>query len=215
MRLPTDQERITIVGATGSGKTQFAQWMLAQRDFLTRPWLIYNFKHDESIDSIPGLSVISLDMVPDGPGLYVVHPLPHQQGEVELQMWEIWRRGNIGIYVDEGYMIDRNSAAFSALLTQGRSKYIPMMVLSQRPVWLNAFVFSESNYYSVFRLQMQNDRKKMMEYVPANLEKRLPEYHSYYFDVGINKLTKLSPVPSLLEIHAIFARRLRTRREAI
>lgn len=215
MRLPDDTKRHAIVGATGSGKTQAALWHLSLRipDLQDRnpnaiPWVVYNFKKDESIDELPGAHHIPVDQIPVRPGVYVVHPLPHESDAVENQMWAIWERGNTGVYVDEGYMVGRDNRAFRALLTQGRSKHIPMIVLSQRPVWMDRFVFSESEFYQIFRLQHRKDRKLVEEFVPANLEKRLPEFHSYYYDVGANDVTVLKPVPQLEEIYKTFERRL-------
>lgn len=208
MRLPDDTKRHAIVGATGSGKTQAALWHLSLRNILEKPWVVYNFKKDESIDALPGARHISVDEIPVRPGVYVVHPLPHESDVVENQMWAIWERGNTGVYVDEGYMVGRDNRAFRALLTQGRSKHVPMIVLSQRPVWMDRFVFSESEFYQIFRLQHRKDRKLVEEFVPANLEKRLPEFHSYYYDVGANDVTVLKPVPQLEEIYKTFEQRL-------
>lgn len=209
MRLPDDTKRHAIVGATGSGKTQAALWHLSLRNFQEKPWVIYNFKKDEAIDTIPFARHIGTDQIPVRPGVYVVHPLPHESENVESQMWAIWERGNTGVYVDEGYMVGRDNRAFRALLTQGRSKHIPMIVLSQRPVWMDRFVFSESEFYQIFRLQHRKDRKLVEEFVPANLEKRLPEFHSYYYDVGANDVTVLKPVPEIEKIHATFEQRLK------
>lgn len=194
------------------------------RDFDKRPWLIYNFKTDKSIDQIPYVRDIELDEVPIQPGIYVAHPHPDQGGAVEDQMWAVWEKQGIGVYTDEGYMVGRQNPAFRALLTQGRSREIPMITLSQRPVWLDPFILSEAEYYQVFRLNHKNDRKKVEEFIPDNtsgektskihpLQRRLPEYHSYYYDVGGDKLSVLKPVPDMVKIHATFERRLaRTRR---
>jgi hypothetical protein len=208
MRLPDESNRLAIVGATGSGKTQAALWHLSMRDFDQRPWLIYNFKTDKAIDGIPYSQSIQLDEVPVRPGIYIAHPHPDQTEEVENQMWSVWEKEGIGVYVDEGYMVGRQNPAFRALLTQGRSREIPMITLSQRPVWLDPFILSESEFYQVFRLNHKRDRKKVEEFIPADLEARLPDYHSYYYDVGANKITILKPVPDIRKIHETFAKRL-------
>lgn len=215
MNLPDDTQRLSIVGATGSGKTQAAMWHLSNRDYLDRPWIVYNFKTDRSIDSIPYKKDIELDEIPVKPGIYVTHPQPDSQEEIEAQMWEIWKRGGIGVYVDEGYMVGNNNPAFRAILTQGRSKEIPAIVLSQRPVWMDRFVFSESEFFQVFRLNHKQDRKNVEQFIPADIGNRLPAYHSYYYDVGENKVTVLRPVPSIETIYRSFESRLkRLRRTA-
>lgn len=208
MRFPDDTQRHSIIGATGSGKTQAALWHLSHRRYDLIPWVVYNTKTDSSIDTIPLIREIDLDELPTIPGVYVVHPLPGEEDLVESHMWAIWGRGNTGVYVDEGYMVGNNNEAFRALLTQGRSKGIPMMINSQRPVWVDRFVFSESEFVQVFRLQHRKDRQMVEEFVPASLEVRLPQYHSFYYDSGEDKLVVMKPVPTLSIIHATFQRRL-------
>jgi hypothetical protein len=53
------------------------------------------------------------------------------------------------------------------------------------------------------------------EFVPADLSQRLPDYHSYYYDVGENKVTILKPVPSIQQIHRRFDQRLSAIRKTI
>jgi hypothetical protein len=208
-RLPNDQQRLALIGATGSGKTQAELWHLSHRNFHTMPWVVYNFKSDQSIDSIPFIREMELDELPTQPGVYVVHPIPEEDDEwVSTQMKAIWTKGNIGVMVDEGYMIQPRNKSFQMLLTQGRSKNIPMIVAAQRPTWLNRFVFSESEFYQVFRLQHRKDKALMAEIVPADFDVPLPEFHSWYYDAGRNQITKFSPVPNIETIHETFRRRL-------
>lgn len=222
-RFPNDQERLVILGATGSGKTNDALWHLSQRDFETKPWVIYDFKHDDLIGSIDGTQNLELGApLPQRPGIYVVHPYPGQESEVDQQMVEIWNQENIGVYVDEGFMVPKNSPGFRSILTQGRSKHIPMIVLSQRPVWMDRFVFTEANFIQVFRLQHIDDTKSVEGFVPNPdpekkhpLRKRLPEYWSYYYDVGKNELMEMKPVPDPDAIMNTFDMRLRRMRQVI
>jgi len=192
-KLPKNDHRLVIVGRTGTGKTQAAAWQLVMRNIGHFIWIIFDFKGDHLLNQL-GAVEITLTQMPKKPGLYIVHPLPHQNEQVETMLWEIWRRGNIGVFIDEGYMIG-DSAAFRAMLTQGRSKRIPMIILSQRPVWLSRFVFSEADYYQVFRLNDRDDRKTMSRFIAADLETKLPDYHSVYFTVANEDTTILAPAP--------------------
>lgn len=202
MNLPRNDQRVSIIGKTGSGKTVAALWLFSMASWDSQPWVIYDYKRDDGIAEIEALQseypdlvrTIELDEVPRLPGIYIVHPFPDQQEAVEAQLWGIWEQGYTGIYVDEGLMV--NNPAFRAALTQGRSKRIPMIVLSQRPVWLDRFVFSESDFYLVFYLNHVGDRRKVMEYIPAKITNQLPPYHSFYYDVGANELVVLKPVPA-------------------
>ena len=212
MRLPNDQQHLSIMGATGSGKTHAALHHLSFRSYDVQPWIVYNFKRDESIDSIPGAKSLELDEIPQRPGIYIAHPLPNEQDAVETQMWGIWHTGDTGVYVDEGYMVGRNNEAFRALLTQGRSKYIPLIVLTQRPVWLDNFVLSESGFVQVFRLQHAKDRRTIEQVVPADMEKRLPRFHSHYYDVAEDDYRRIGPAPPIASIYRAFYKRMEAAR---
>ena len=214
MRLPDYSQRLSIVGRTGSGKTVAAVWHLSKAPFEQMPYIVYDFKNDSllaDIGDLDGAEHIDTTFVPTKPGIYFVHPHPDDVDEVQNQMWRIWQQERTGVYVDEGYMVcgpANQNSAFRSLLTQGRSKQIPMIILSQRPVWLDRFVFSESDFYQIFALNHAGDRKKIMEYIPHDLNKPLPEFHSYYHDVARAETYVIKPVPTADEILKVFDARL-------
>jgi hypothetical protein len=215
MRIPDDSQHLSIVGANGSGKTQAGLWHLSMRNITSRSWIVINWKKDASIDAIPHAQNLELDQIPIKPGIFIAHPHPEQKNEVEDLMWQVWERENIGVFVDEGYMVPKDSPAFRAILTQGRSKQVPVIVLSQRPVWMDRFVFSEAQFFQIFRLQHSKDRKNVQEFIPKSIEKRLPEYHSYYYDVSNDEVRVLKPVPDIDTIYATFDRKLARVRKTI
>lgn len=215
MRLPNDSQRLTVIGRTGSGKTIAGLWHLSERNYVTKPWVIFDFKGDKTIAEIPYAIDYSVsEPIPQEPGLYVVRPLPDDGEVVDDFLMRSWHKENIGLFFDEGYMIGNgkgDSKAFRALLTQGRSKNIPMIILSQRPAWLSRFALSEADFYQIFALNDIEDRRRVQGFLPReriNLHDRLPEYHSAYYDVGKDDLTLLSPVPNVDSILATFERRL-------
>ena len=216
MRLPDLTQRIAIVGRTGSGKTQAGVWHLSQKDFNRHKWLIFDFKNDELINSIEGVHELSVGEAPKRSGLYITHPTPKDEDDVEKAMWKIWENENTGVFVDEGYMIGNRSPAMNALLTQGRSKRIPMIVLSQRPAWMSRFVFSEADFYQVFGLADEEDHKRVRQFIP-NYKRgiQLPRYHSIYHDVSEYDTVLLTPVPERDAILDAFSEKLRRQRRII
>lgn len=213
-RLPNNSQRITIVGRTGSGKTVAACWHLSNFIRTSKnPWVVFNFKNEQHIDDMPNVRHIGFDYLPNNKdtGIFVLNPTPQdaqgtakEPSEVEKYLWKLWARENIGIFVDEGYMM-ANSDALNACLTQGRSKRIPMIICSQRPVWLSRFAFSEADFYQVFHLNDKRDKQTIEAFVPLDYsqEEMLEDHQSWYFDVGKNKLWKFNPVPPIEEIHFV------------
>jgi len=205
-RLPAATNRVSIVGRNGSGKTVMAAWLLAQANTRSKPWVIVDFKGEEFLSNIPGVEEITLRQTAKKPGVYIVHPVPDEDG-IEDFLWRIWQRGKTGVYVDEAHML-HGSSAFQALLTQGRSKGIPMITITQRPSWVSRFVFSEADFYSIFHLNDRRDRNIVAQFIPQDLERPLPEYHSYWHDVKRYKTFHLQPVPDQDKIADQIASRL-------
>jgi len=216
MTFPDDTQRLVIVGPTGSGKTQLGVFQLAHRDYHLMPWVVINYKREKLIDAIPHAHHIGLNDVPTRPGVYVIHPVPIDDDEnVERFLREVWKRGDIGIFVDEGLMMGQTNASYRLLLTQGRSLYCPMIVLTQRPAWVDKFTFTESEFYEVFPLRFKGDIQTIGEYIPDFQNRRLPKYHFWHYDVAENRLVQASPVPKIEVILATFERRLRHKKIAV
>jgi len=213
-RLPDDTQRITIIGKTGSGKTQAAAWMLSNRSYTSRPWIILDFKREELLNSIPHVQQMDVNAaIPKKPGLYIVHPTPDDVEATENLMWRIWEKEHVGFYIDEGYMIPARSAAFQAILTQGRSKQIPVIMLTQRPAWVTRFAFSEADYIQLFKLTDIRDQKIVKQFMPMPIEKPLPKpYYSFWWDNGRNYGAIMEPVPERDDILTVFHERGRKRK---
>ncbi len=163
-------------------------------NFDKRPWVIFDYKVEEAINSIDRAERIDVGYVPKHPGLYVVNPLPTDTEIVDAYLTAIWDHEKIGLYFDEGYMIP-NDAGLVACLTQGRSKQIPAIMLTQRPVSISRFAFSEANFFQVFSMIDVRDKQTVKGFAPINFNVRLPEFSSFYYDVGKDRLNIMLPVP--------------------
>lgn len=221
LRLPTDQQRLAIYGATGSGKTQAAVYHLSLSDIESKPWIIIDFKHDDVIEQIPYTRTMNVnDPLPDKPGIYIVRPDPWESDETDFLLKRIWKRGDTGILIDEGHMLDPRGEGLRAVITQGRSKHIPMIHLSQRPKWISKHVMTEPEFHRVFRLQDPDDIKYVSRFTDPNIFRDknthdriyLPDYHSYWHDVGLHETHTLPPVPELDSILSTFEQRLGKRK---
>lgn len=220
VRLPNNSQRLAVIGRTGSGKTQAGLWHLSTKNLRDFPWIVFDTKGDELIREIgkfPAVHKIRFGDAIDKQGLHILRPLPHEMksDECENFLWKLHKRGRCGIFIDEGYMFDKYSDALNALYTQGRSLKIPMITLSQKPKYLTQFTFSESDFFQVFDLNDKNDRKRINEFMPADLERPLPDFHSLWYDVGRRSVVNFSPVPARDTILENFAAQLRYNKRVI
>lgn len=207
--LPQPDNRTAILGSTGSGKTHFSVWLLSSRDFHERPCVIFDFKGDDLIASI-GATPWTLNKYPEKPGLYVVRPLPGDDALISRFFYWAWLRENIIIYVDEAYMLPKNDKWIRACLQQGRSKHVEMIICSQRPVFLDKFVWTEASFFAVFNLTNSEDRKKVGEYTNGERPKIMPKRHSFWYDVSEQRGIYLAPVPDAAQLIKRFEQRLRS-----
>lgn len=208
--LPGPDKRLAIVGSTGSGKTFAGVWHLSVADFHLRPWIIIDFKRDKLLSQLGATEISFTGKVPAAPGLYIIRPIPERDDDLVREfLWKIWAQENVGVYTDEGYMLGNRNPALNALLTQGRSKHIQMITLSQRPVWMSRFVFSESDYFQVFRLNDRRDYDSIQAMISLDIRKRLPPYHSHWYDVGADEGATFGPVPNREQLIRTFHTRIK------
>ena len=216
--LPALDERVLILGSTGSGKTTLGAWLLSLAAFDKIPFVMIDYKRDKLLNQIDRRRQIGFNTIPNKPGLYHLTANPIADDDA-MEDWliRIWRKTNIGLYIDEALrMPTRQTGAYETILTQGRALNIPVVSLSQRPVDLTRYAFSETNHVAVFRLTDMRDRKKVAEYIPAldpNYE--LPEYHSVWYNVDRNRKFTLTPTPKPEDILETFSYRLAPKRHAI
>ena len=214
-RLPTDTQRLAIIGRTGSGKTQAGVWHLSLRSFDTVPWVAFNFKGDDLLDSLPGTKELDVDAnIPSKPGLYLVEVAPDEKEEADEFLMKAWQHQNVGLYIDEGYMLS-GLPGYRRCLTQGRSRHIPMIVLSQRPVYMDRFTWTEADFFQLFQLSIPDDRKTIAGYMGAAAYSPLPDYHSAWYDVAKDRHFRLRPVPDRETLLQTFRDRLGVKRKLI
>jgi hypothetical protein len=218
---PDDTHRAIILGRTGSGKTQCACHLLSSRDFDEKPWTILDYKGDPFISQIVranNLKEITPDKPPPTkPGLYRMKLRPHiDDNAVERWLYKVWENEKHGLYVDEGYALPQR-AAFDIVLTQGRSKHIPIIALYQRPVWMSRFAIAQADFVGVFDQFDERDIKTTQTFVKPykskelgtiSLYDELPPYYFHWFNVAAKQTTIMRPVPRSKEILATFKERL-------
>ena len=217
-KMPGDDDRTSIVGKTGSGKTTAGLFILSQqKSYKKMPWIIIDYKGDDTIAKVP-CKIISPDTPPPNePGLYRLQASPFLQNEdpVDGFLKKVWANGHTGLFFDEAYMLpDRygrsGGGTLRALFTTGRSRHIPIISLTQRPVDVIKYNFSEASHHVIFRLPDKADRDTVRGRVPNEEFDRifgksgtgLPKYHSMWYDVSEDNSFTMLPFPHPDEIVA-------------
>ena len=212
-RLPARDSRTTIIGATGSGKTQFASWLLSRADLDRRPWVAIDSKHDP----LPfgrliksgnvGLVAAGHRFAKSDKGLYIVRPSFGDDEALEGLFDHLWKRGNCGLWVDELFSVP-NTAPLEALYYQGRSKGIQIIASVQRPVDVTRFARSEATYFAIFNVADDDDLKTVKGFVRApDLFLPRPEYHCLWYDAPQRRQYLLTPAPPLDDTIAVIEAR--------
>jgi hypothetical protein len=237
VRLPGNSHRLVVFGRTGTGKTQAGVFQLSLKNFLRNsgaiPWVVVNTKRDEllrEIERMSGARTIDFMDTPGKSGLYFINPLPHEMRspQAEQFLWRVHQRGRVGLFFDEGLMLDRYSTALEAIYSQGRSLRIPTITLSQKPKYMMQLTFSEADFFQVFPLNDANDRKRVAEFMPPLVKMppdgrsitiepggRLQDFHSLWYDVARHSVAEFSPVPARDQILERFEAQLRAVKRVI
>lgn len=204
VRFPASDERTVIIGSTGSGKTQFGVYMLATRDFHRRPWFVLDFKGEKLFTKLELTPFKLGDPLPTEPGIYWMRIIPGEDELVSQFFLQVYNQENCGVFVDEGYMLPYQDKWFRALQTQGRSKNIEVITLTQRPARLDLTIFSEASFFCIFNLTLKDDKKRVYEFTEGLQIKRLPPYHSLWYDVAANEHVIFEPCPPADELIKVF-----------
>jgi len=202
--LPGDSDRTVIVGQTGNGKTWFGVWLLSHASFNRRPWIVVDYKREQLFRQLGRHTFRSYltprSAVPRKPGLHLIQPLETDDEAMDDFLWRVWSQENVGIYIDEAMMMPAGrGSAMRAILTQGRSKRIPVIALSQRPVEIDRYFFSESQFYAEFFLMDRDDRVTLKRYTPFDPDVVPEPYHCFWYDAKQRKVFSMAPVPDAAE----------------
>lgn len=153
-------QRVAVIGMTGSGKSFFCQKILshAQRLVVIDPKGYLHPTMAPEWNLTPWESGINRLEKGKDARLYI--PPPEDEDEWEVWLQHIMRLRNCIIYIDELYGVGpaQGSKGLRALFTRGRQMGLGVWACFQRPRWIPRFSLSEAEWKIVFRLEMAEDR---------------------------------------------------------
>lgn len=211
--IPKTGERALIVGATGSGKTGFACFILERLE--TVPIIIYDTKEENKFTALPGSIVVQsqgeLEEALGNPEIDYIVYRPSLEITVDpdllddLLLTHYHRYRETVAYIDEVYQFHKGGKCgpgLIGLLTRGRSRGITTIISTQRPSYLSRFCITESQKFYIFSLIDKQDKKRIGDVVPdfANLSDPV-KFGFWYYHVGDDAPKKYQPIKLAPEIN--------------
>jgi ABC-type dipeptide/oligopeptide/nickel transport system ATPase component len=167
-------ERVALVGTTGSGKTTLALVLLQYTNRL----IVLDPKGNMSRAQKPEWrldewSEKAADQLAEGGGtvdkpLRLRIALPVGEEDWEPILRRLMQLRNVIIYVDEISGVAPTHVAkpfFKALYTRGREFGLGTWGAMQRPSGVPLVTLTESNWYYLFRTKLEADRERMAEFM--------------------------------------------------
>lgn len=200
-------QRAFVTGKSGSGKSYLARrWV--------RGWqsgIAIDHKHN----GIPPAELPGWDLVlgcrtalaawgPQHPRLIVRPQVGDTEpgGPYEVLAERVLLTGWTGWYDDEVANVapvGRLNRGLERLVGEGRARFCPVVVATQRPIGVHNKLMSEAEHLVVFRLQLRGDREKLAGYAGERLLEpdllAIPHSFAHYrSDTG--ELTVYGPLPA-------------------
>lgn len=194
-------EHVIVVGQAGSGKTTVARELLRQQPYVVvlgtknRDPSLYDPLEKQGYEIVDKFNPADLNKpkVIFRPQLEEPTPeaLEKQRVAFHRALLGIYKTGGWTIFCDElRYLTDtlHLSSILDTLWLQGRSEWITIVGLTQRPVSVPLNAFEQATHFILFRISGFDDRKRASEYTGANAPvvhetvKRLPKHEFLYVD---------------------------------
>ncbi len=186
-------DRVLVVGQTGSGKTVLSMSML------------YKIKRLLVVDSKDSLAKWNLEL-PDSTTQdkirfgndFRIRVVNDQEAIDYLEL--IYKYGDVIIYIDEVNAIipprKNPHQVFVDIWQRGRERGIGAWAATQRPVSIPVLFLTEAYHFFIFRLNNEEDRKRVAGYTDKKVLTKIPDqYGFYYYDVIDDKLRYTKKLP--------------------
>jgi hypothetical protein len=189
--IKTDQ-RVTLVGKTGSGKTYAARFLLKDKTRL----VVIDPKNELDRDewNLVSYSQERARQLRNGRDIRI-HVAPRDDNAQDFD-WESYYRlvyeasspkHPVTIYTDEVYgILPRGSAVnpgywLTAVYTRGRSRHLSAWAATQRPRRIPLYMITEADWLAVYYLRAPIDRQYVAEILgDKRIEEEIPDEYGFW-----------------------------------
>lgn len=171
-------ERLAIIGATGSGKTVVAKYLLER----TTRAIVVDPKHTFELESFK---------VTKGKPFFrkkqyhmIYRPSMARDKELAELLIYFWHQGDTIIYIDELSTISEGYPGTIAVLSEiartGRERNVGLWVTMQRPRYVPKLFLTEAEQMFVFALRNGEDRLYVAGYAGEEVKRPIEKYQFWY-----------------------------------
>lgn len=180
----SSSDRVLATGKTGSGKTYLMRHLAAR----TKRVIILDSKGRLDDWNAEDYSRDAVQRFIRGDDIRLRYRADKDTDASDL--WEdaihtAWSAERCIVYIDELYAVippgTRVSPGLAALWTRGREYGIGVWCCTQRPAWVPLFALSESDHFFMFRLTLDEDRKRMAAFMGAEVLKPITDKYGFYY----------------------------------
>jgi len=170
-------ERVALIGATGSGKSVLARYML---DSISRV-LVIDPKHTWDEDGYRAASRLPMF---SKEWRIVYRPGMDDDEKMAAILVEAWKRGDLVVYVDEAASISESFPLSTRMLSEiartGRERRVSLWSAMQRPRHTPRVFLTETEVWFVFRLRSGEDRAYIGAYVGEEVTEKIGVFEFWY-----------------------------------
>ena len=191
LKMISIDERISVLGKTGQGKSWFAAYLMHKfsKQVLT---IVLDPKREYKLPPLPK-NFMKLKS-----GLYRIYEIKrHGKTYDDFALLTEWltknafRRGFCCIVLEEaGEYIPKHGRLYDTMpnlakyLTQGRKRYCSLMITSQRTQDINTSLLSQSEHIICFKLASPHDLDAVKKYFDASWFRKLKDFQYLHYNIN-------------------------------
>ena len=173
-----NSERVAFIGATGSGKTVLASYLL---EGLNRV-IVIDPKHTFHLAGYrPGWKL----PLTSGEFRLIIRPTQDDDDRLAGFLMRLMREGSVTIYCDEAAttadVFPGVTDALTEIARTGRERHVGLWCTMQRPRRVPLTMLTETESFFVFSVRSKDDRDYIRGYTGDEVSARLPRFMFWYY----------------------------------
>jgi ABC-type dipeptide/oligopeptide/nickel transport system ATPase component len=173
-----NSERVAFIGATGSGKTVLARYLLSGLNRV----VVIDPKH---MFHMPGYKPGWRLPLTSGEFHLVIRPAREDDDRLAGFLMRLMREGSVTIYCDEAAttadIFPETTQAMTEIARTGRERHVGLWCTMQRPRRVPLTMLTETETFFVFSVRSKDDRDYIRGYTGDEVSERLPRFAFWYY----------------------------------